>query len=416
MADNSGTVKLIVRYQAAASKTLLLLAVLFLAGSIQAAGRITNTIGPNQLDAGHEAILVNALENIRHGNIPAATEGIRLIVETYPNYRLAQLIYADLLMAQSRPIRDFGNFQSAPYVQISALLEEARARWQHYRTSPSGNMIPASLVKLGPNRQNAVVVDLHASRLYLYENIDGIPRLVRDFYATIGKNGTGKYEEGDQKTPVGVYFVTGFINPEDLPDLYGDGAFPIDYPNIWDRRHGRTGYGIWLHGTPSNTFSRPPRDSDGCVILSNGDLQLLAPYIRENTPVILTDEIRWLDTGRWWENRDQYDALVEQWKGDWESRDAGRYLRHYSATFSGLGMDYPDWVDHKKRVNPAKRYIRIGISEKSIFRYPGEDDLIVITFRQEYDSDNYRTTFIKRQYWQREKDGRWRIVYEGSAS
>jgi len=108
-----------------------------------------------------------------------------------------------------------------------------------------------------------------------------VPILIKDFYVTIGKNGTGKYTEGDLKTPVGVYFVTGFINPKELPDLYGDGAYPIDYPNVWDQRHGRTGFGIWLHGTPSGTYSRPPRDSNGCVIVSNHDLNVLSPFIKK---------------------------------------------------------------------------------------------------------------------------------------
>src|SRR3546814_8483534 len=48
-----------------------------------------------------------------------------------------------------------------------------------------------------------------------------------------------------------------------LPDFYGDGAYPLNYPNEWDKHEGRKGYGIWLHGTPSTTYSRPPRASDG---------------------------------------------------------------------------------------------------------------------------------------------------------
>ena len=100
--------------------------------------------------------------------------------------------------------------------------------------------------------------------MFLYKNQDGLPVYMDDFYVTIGKNGAGKIIEGDQKTPLGVYFVTRFIESGELPDLYGDGAFPINYPNIWDRRNGRTGTGIWLHGTPSTIFSRPPEDSDGC--------------------------------------------------------------------------------------------------------------------------------------------------------
>lgn len=381
-----------------------------------AADTVTHTAALNRLDAGHERILVSALESIRQGEVEQAISSVRLIIDAYPNYRLAQLMYADLLMAKSYPIRDFGNFQSAPYDQILSLLSEAKTRWDYYQNPQPLNKLPSALVKMSENQKHAVVVDLQASRLYVYKNSDGVPELIHDLYISIGKNGIGKLVEGDQKTPVGVYFVTGFIDSEKLPDLYGAGAFPIDYPNPWDRRHGRTGYGIWLHGTPSNTFSRPPLDSDGCVVLSNNELQMIAPYLQEDTPFILAEDIEWLDEAEWHSRQSDYISLVEQWRNDWESRNPELYLDHYSLQYSGLGMNYDAWVEYKRRVNPSKDYIKVGISERSIFQYPGEDNMVIVTFRQEYRSDNLLRNTVKRQYWRMEQDGRWRIVYEGSAS
>ncbi|MEX2353869.1 MAG: L,D-transpeptidase family protein [Gammaproteobacteria bacterium] len=394
----------------------LVAALVFFTGPLFAADTVTHTAALNRLDAGHEQILVRALESISRGEIEKAIESVSLIIDAYPNYRLAQLMYADLLMAKSYPIRDFGNFQSAPYEQIRSLLSEARTRWQYYQNPLPINKIPSSLVQLNESQQHAVVVDLRTSRLYVYKNRDGVPELIHDLYISIGKNGIGKDVEGDQKTPVGVYFVTGFIDPEKLPDLYGSGAFPIDYPNPWDRRNGRTGYGIWLHGTPSNTFSRPPLDSDGCVVLSNSELEMIAPYLREDTPFILTEDIEWLDQTEWQSRQSDYALLVDQWRNDWESRNPELYLDHYSPQYSGLGMDYEAWVEYKRRVNPSKDYIKVGISEKSIFQYPGEENMVIVTFRQEYRSDNLLRNTVKRQYWRMEQDGRWRIVYEGSAS
>ena len=371
----------------------------------------------HKLDHGHEALLVNALEKIRQGNTKAALPLLSQLVNVNPKFKLAQLMYADLLLAQSRPINDFGNLSSAPYQQIVALREEAQARWRHHLSPPTHSKLPSSLVRLSEQQEHAIVVEMSTSRLYLYENHNGEPRLVKDFYATIGKNGSGKYIEGDQKTPTGVYFVTGFIEPEELPDLYGDGAFPINYPNAWDQRNGRTGYGIWLHGTPSATFSRPPRDSNGCVIVSNKDLNAISPYIDTgHTPVILADKIEWISTSAWKSRQSQFDSYVEQWRKDWESRDADLYLSHYSRKYSGLGKDYDSWVAYKRRVNPTKRFIKVDISEKSMFLYPGEDGLLVVTFEQDYASDNMKRKFVKRQYWQMGKDGHWRIVYEGSVS
>ncbi|MEM7027516.1 MAG: L,D-transpeptidase family protein, partial [Pseudomonadota bacterium] len=303
------------------------------------------------------------------------------------------------------------------YEKINALREEVLARWHYQDISINKADIPASLIQLNQKQDHIVVVDTSVSRLYLFSNQEGIPQLISDHYVTIGKKGTGKYVEGDQKTPVGVYFVTGFIDPEELPDLYGDGAFPINYPNVWDRRHGRTGYGIWLHGTPSRTFSRPPLDSNGCVIVSNEDLNILAPYMHHGeTPVIITEKIDWISRQEWTQKQQGYAKFIEQWRQDWESKNADKYLSHYSKDYAGLGKDYHSWVAYKKRVNPSKKFIKVDISNKSMFMYPGDDSLLVVTFVQDYKSDNFQRRFTKRQYWQKEADGKWRIIYEGAAS
>ena len=371
----------------------------------------------NNIDHQYETILINALGKIKDNKIDNALSDLEHLVKINPDFKLAQLIYADLLLAQSRPITDFGNYSASSYENIAALRDEARVRWQHHLTPHTDNKIPASLVQVSDQQKYIVVVDLEASRLYLFQNQEGLPALINDFYVTIGKNGTGKFEEGDQKTPTGVYFITGFIKPDELPDLYGDGAFPIDYPNVWDVRHNRTGYGIWLHGTPSNTYSRPPRDSNGCVILSNQDLNALAPYLETNiTPVILTRKINWIPVTEWKKRYTDYMQLVEQWRKDWESRDAELYLRHYSKDYVGLGKDYKSWVEYKRQVNPSKRFIKVNITDTSMFLYPGVPGLLVVTFEQDYNSDNFHKRFVKRQYWKKEKDGQWKIIYEGSVS
>lgn len=403
-------------------RTLLLLAGLAAGGlsSVTAGDMIVNHAAIHHLDHGQERLLVDALEQIRRNRINDALPMLQQVTTANPGFRLAQLIYADMLLARSRPVNSFGSFPSARYEQILSLREEARARWRHYLAQPPEDRIPGSLVEMGPNQSHAVVVDANQSRLYLFENREGVPRLVHDFYATLGKQGVMKFREGDQKTPIGVYFVTGFISPEELPDLYGDGAFPIDYPNAWDQRHGRTGYGIWLHGTPSNTYSRPPRDSDGCVIVSNRDLNTLSTYLKSRNlktiPVVITHDIEWLSLADWRTRQAGFADFIEQWRRDWESRNTDLYLSHYSPRYSGLGKDYEGWVEYKRRVNRSKEFIDIEISDKSMFLYPGEDGLLVVTFEQEYKSNNIHRRFVKRQYWRLEEDGTWRIVYEGSVS
>ena len=364
-----------------------------------------------------ESILIGAIDNVRKNKINKALEQLNKLIKINPDFKAAQLIYADLMLSRSQKITDFGNIQNASFDHINSLLSEVKARWDFHKLTIEKDKIPSSLIKLANSQSHVIIVDASTSRLFLFENENGTPRMKSDFYVTIGKNGTGKYTEGDQKTPIGVYFVTGFIPPEDLPDLYGDGAFPIDYPNDWDQRHGRTGYGIWLHGTPSAIYSRAPKDSNGCVIVSNTDLNTLSHFIDEGkTPVIITNSINWVTKKNWESRNTNYNLFIEKWRQDWESLDVNLYLRHYSKEYIGLGKDYNSWVDYKRRVIPMKKYIKVNLTNKSVFLYPDNPNLMVVTFLQDYTSDTFRRKFIKRQYWRMEDDGKWRIIYEGAAS
>jgi murein L,D-transpeptidase YafK len=371
----------------------------------------------NAVNKDHELILIQALDKISNHEIDSALEDLEILVSINPKFRLAQLIYGDLLMAKSRGITDFGNLSYAPYKDIVGFRDEAKSRWRHANEANSQRLLPRSFIHMDDSQRYAIVVDLNQPRLYVYENVDGLPRLVADYYSSIGKNGMGKVEEGDQRTPVGVYFTTGFIDPEELPDMYGKGAFPLNYPNAWDRRNGNTGYGIWIHGTPSDTYSRPPRDSDGCVIISNQDFLDISKYISDKgTPVVLADNIDWITVDEWQKQRAYFLNTLEQWRVDWESRDVDRYLSHYSKEYDGLGKNYQDWVAYKKRVNKSKSFIKVNVSSSTMFRYTNDLDILVISFDQDYQSNDVTRKTRKRQYWKMEKDGQWRIFFEDTLS
>src|SRR5205085_1529631 len=103
-----------------------------------------------------------------------------------------------------------------------------------------------------------------------------------------------------------------------------------------------------------------------------------------------------------------------QWRADWESRNTSHYLDHYSRKFSSGKQDYKSWAKQKQSVNASKDWIKVGLTNVSMFRSPGKDDLVVVTFDQTYRSNNLANTMKKRQYWINE-GGNWRIVYEGAA-
>ncbi|MDH3769142.1 MAG: L,D-transpeptidase family protein, partial [Gammaproteobacteria bacterium] len=270
-----------------------------------------------------------------------------------------------------------------------------------------------SLVQLSPSQKNALVVDLAESRLFVFENKDGRPSLLGDFYVSGGKNGAHKQRQGDRKTPVGVYFVVDRLPGEELPDKYGPVAFPVDYPNEWDVRHGRTGGGIWLHGVSSNTYSRPPLDSDGCVALSNAELELVAPLLEEgSTPVLIGNGVSWMPVDKMAQRRAIIAGSIEQWRMDWESGEVDLYLGHYSDEFRGRGMDKKRWDAYKTNVNRNKRFIEVELDDLSVFAHPHESDMMIVSFRQQYESDRFSSNASKRQYWRLEQDGRWRIISE----
>ena len=248
-----------------------------------------------------EKALSLVFESIEQSKFDQALERVEALIKANPNYRLAHMIRGDLLLARTRTITAFGNAGNVPPEKIEDLRSEALSRLRALKERPAAGQVPRYVLQFRPDQTHALVVDSKRSRMYVFDNDRGHPRFVADYYVTLGKRGVEKAREGDQKTPVGVYHVTANLSRKKLGDFYGSGAFPINYPNEWDKRHGRNGHGIWLHGTPSDTFARPPRASDGCIVLSNVDLQLLSGELQVGlTSVIIADEIQWVDSAANW--------------------------------------------------------------------------------------------------------------------
>ncbi|HMT79496.1 MAG TPA: L,D-transpeptidase family protein [Azonexus sp.] len=369
-------------------------------------------------DSGPEETLARIFKEIEANRLGNALQLTESLLRQHPNYRLANLIKGDLLLARTQPIRSFGALNDAPADKVADLRAEAIARLNAYREKPPTNFVPRYLLQMQPDQRFAIVVDTKRSRLYLYENDKtngGRPRFVADYYITQGKLGAEKVSEGDKKTPVGVYHVTANLPKQKLADLYGSGAFPLSYPNEWDKHQGRSGSGIWLHGTPSDTFARPPRASDGCVVLTNQDLDVVAKDVQVGlTPVIISPSVEWLSLDDWAKERSELNKTIESWRADWESRDTERYLQHYSKRFKSGDQSFDEFAAQKKQVNASKEWIKLKVNNLSVFRNPGKEEVVVVTFDQDYHSNNLDNQMKKRQYWLRE-DGQWKIIYEGSA-
>lgn len=359
-----------------------------------------------------EVLLIGVYKDLAANNLRKAQSKADALVEAYPNFRLGHLIRGDLLLMHTRPVTTLGAVHGEAGEALKDLREEAMVRLKSLRERPDPDMMPRPVLQLRQDQKHVLVVDTRRSRLYVYENQLGQPKLVKDYYMSQGKYGVDKFKEGDKKTPLGVYYITGRLSPQRLPDFYGSGALPINYPNEWDKLQGRSGSGIWLHGTPSDTFSRPPLASDGCMVLTNVDLHTLYTSVEINkTPVVISDDLEFVNKTRWNNDRNLAAKLVEGWRRDLESLDAARFMANYSRQFkSERGEDLDTWFD-KQSLQRGIRQASVTLRDMTLFFYPGRDDMIVGTFTQDTMVGKMQSSMRKRQYWVKE-GARWKIVYE----
>lgn len=358
-----------------------------------------------------DSLISKAIQDIRASRLDDALREVNRAIAMRPDFKLAHLIRGDLLMARMRPLAGLGAVSKGSNQSLDDLRDEARVRLLRYIDQPGPELMPRQILQLAPQQKHALLADTSRARLYLFENIDGEPRLKADFYMTIGKNGTDKRVEGDKRTPMGVYQITEQLPRAGLADLYGDGAYPLNYPNEWDQMQKRGGYGIWLHGVPSNTYSRPPRSSDGCVVVANPDLKELSRWIKVgSTPVIITDRTDWVTREEWKKSREEHMARLFAWKNDWETRDADRFLQHYGTSMTGGKSG--TWAKDKRRNILDKEWIKLNLSDISLYLYAG-GEMAYAEFTQRYSSDKLSSLSSKRLYWQIQQ-GAWRVALEKS--
>jgi len=162
-----------------------------------------------------DRLLADSLQEISLNKLDSALTSINKLLDRYPNFRLAQLIKGDLLLARARPISTIGNAQDGRDQQAD-LREEAKVRIQAISDPVNPNLIPEELLLLSGEIRYALAVDAARARLYVFENTATGLHRVADFYVTMGKLGIGKNREGDKRTPIGVYTNTSFKPDKEL--------------------------------------------------------------------------------------------------------------------------------------------------------------------------------------------------------
>jgi L,D-transpeptidase YnhG len=372
-------------------------------------------VAPAVRDGEPEARLIDVYRLVGQGHTRAALAKAEVLVREHPNFQLAQLVYGDLLTAQARPLRNWGDVPEgagAAHAQaLAELREESLLRIRALKERPPAGTVPSQFLQLAPRSKHAIAVDTSRARLYLFENTPSGLKLLADYYISVGKLGTDKTSEGDLRTPLGVYYVTSNLDPKSLKDFYGSGALPINYPNPYDARRGRTGGGIWLHGTPPNQFARAPKATDGCVVLANPDLQRIISTVEiRSTPVVIAPSLRWVAPQAAAAEAKGFTDTLAAWRAAKVSGDLGKVLSFYTHDMSANGKGVAEWLPQLKAEFGRARGRDLELKDLSYLRWTDSAETMVVTFGEVPVGD--RTGPVKRQYWMR-LGQQWKIFFEG---
>lgn len=322
-----------------------------------------------------EKKLLKGLQSIQTFAFDQGLTHFASLAHQLPSYQLAQMLKADLYAIKAGRMDWVQGFHAQNKAQ--SLLMEAKLRWQGHLRAESQreyweNLLGQYVLKTS-QEQHLLIVDSLAHRIYIYQTAENGYQEVANFYVTLGQEGIGKQFRGDKKTPIGIYRIDKTLADDRLPELYGVGALTLDYPNLWDQLKGRTGSGIWLHGTPRTTYSRAPLSSRGCVVLNNSAMDtLLHQYqLPPSTPVIIT-----------------------------EGKAALTQRAHDEAEKALVLSQINRWLR-------SQQAYQVDWQKVSVYVYPGEKAVYYVEFPTE-SGDRVE------QYWQRQPDVNqpWQLVYE----
>ncbi len=225
----------------------------------------------------------------------------------------------------------------------------------------------------------------------------------------VGEKDGDKHDEGDLRTPIGVYDLTNKLTK--LDDFYGPLALVTSYPNTFDKIRNKKGSGIWIHGMPLNE----ERESftKGCIALDNPKLEELDKSIDYDKSILLISE-----TVPRKASRNEISVILSsiyKWRDAWKKSDLEEYLRFYSDSFKRHdGMDLERFRNYKERIFSKKEKKTILFSNINIVPYPNalNKNMFKVIMDEDYKTKYY--TFVgKKELYIEVKDNQIKILAEG---
>ncbi len=238
------------------------------------------------------------------------------------------------------------------------------------------------------NITSILTCDKDRSKLYQYtKDQKNRFHLSHTFGAMTGKVDGDKQQEGDNKTPLGVYTLTKkIINPD---PFYGPLAYVTSYPNLYDRVRGKNGSGIWIHGVPLQ--GERDKFTKGCIAIDNEDICVLDETLSLEKSILIIDQEHAKEA-----NSETLSVILSKlfsWRYAWLYNDYDHYISFYNPSFIRFdGMKYAKFKEYKRRIFDYNDKKTITFSNIVVVPYPGDEpDLYMITFDEAYHSK--RITF-----------------------
>ncbi len=273
-----------------------------------------------------------------------------------------------------------------PYNQVMkfiALLTVVLPFWVGLGSStPALANRVASRIPTSTHKKTAILVDKKTNTLVLVQYEDGEYKVIKKYHATLGQVKGDKEDEGDMKTPEGIYTFKGIRTPPSLPKKFGDMAFPMNFPNSYDQLAGHSGSGVMFHATDVPDRLNKNYDSLGCIVVKNEEIEEIHPYVRLGlTPILIFPELteEYMKPGK----DEALKAFFQSWVKSWESKNIPDYISHYHSDFSAQGMNKSKWQRYKEGLNKRYSSIEIGPEDVLYYRHPKYS---MITFTQNYRS------------------------------
>ena len=201
-------------------------------------------------------------------------------------------------------------------------------RAKAYRDPTENAFMPRYYLQMQPDQRYAIVVIDTRARASIYTKMAVARAFRRRLLRHARAARADKLVEGDKKTPIGVYHVTANLpRQKGKPaDLYGSGgAFRSTIRTNGTEAFGRGGMASGC--TARRRTPCPPPPSDGCVVLTNQDLDAgrQEPAGRPDTG---HHHRRWsgLPLDDWSQRTREEQQDHRNWRADWGKPRHGRYL------------------------------------------------------------------------------------------